>query len=292
MIKSIKFTKRNKENNYISNNPILLKNLYNHKFKFEDRKINVLFGPNASGKSTIIKAIAAHCLCGEDIRVQDGLTSFKKFNPTEYGFFEDRTKEKFLQLIDKTAGNIVEIDWDGGFVYNDNFTARRSYGIGDLCGGIIDDVGEEIQYIFSKQVSSMGQNSIYLINKLTQLCTKKIEIADMDKLFTKEFNHVNDTWGNTWKIAYDYINEKHTDDNASLTIMLDEIDKSLDINNIILLYTEILPKLVEKYNVQIILVSHSPIILSDKIFNNPTYNIISLDKEYTNSVRENMKWLY
>lgn len=292
MIKSIKFTKRNKENNYISDNPVLLQNLYKHKFNFEDRKINVLFGPNASGKSTIIKAIAAHCLCGEDPRIQDGLTSFKKFNPTEYGFFEDRTKEKFLKLIDKTAGNIVEIDWDGGFVYNDNFGARRSYGIGDLCGGIIDDVGEEIQYIFSKQVSSMGQNSIYLINKLTQLCTKKFEIAEMDKLFTKEFNRVNDTWGNTWKLAYDYITEKHTDDNASLTIMLDEIDKSLDINNIIFLYTEVLPKLVEKYNVQIILVSHSPIILSDKIFNNPTYNIISLDKEYTNSVRENMKWLY
>ena len=292
MIKSIKFTKRDKKYNYIGENPVLLKNLYNRKFKFADKKINVLFGPNASGKSTIIKAIAAHCLCGDDNRIQDGMTNFKKFNPTEYGFLVDRTKERFYELINKAAGNIVEIDWDGGFVYNDNFSARNSHSIGDLCGGIIDDIGDEIQYIFSKQVSSMGQNSIYIINKLTQLCTKKIEIADMDKLFTKEFNRVNDTWGNTWKLAYDYINEKHTDDNASFTIMLDEIDKSLDINNVILLYTEVLPKLVQKYNVQVILVSHSPIILSDKIYNNPDYNIISLDKEYTNSVRENMKQLY
>jgi predicted ATPase len=292
MIKSIKFTKRDKKYNYIGENPVLLTNLYNRKFKFADKKINVLFGPNASGKSTIIKAIAAHCLCGEDTRVQDGLTNFKKYNPTDYGLFEDRTKEKFLNLIDKTAGNIVNVDWDGGFVYNDNFSSRRSVSIGDLCGGVIDDIGEEIQYILGKGQISMGQNSIYLINKLTQICTKQFSIDDVDKLFEKEYKRVNDAWGNTWKLAYDYIKEKHTDDNASLTIMLDEIDKSLDINNVIMLYTEVLPKLVQKYNVQVILVSHSPIILSDKIYNNPDYNIISLDKEYTNTVRENIKQLY
>ena len=101
MIKSIKFTKRDKKYNYIGENPVLLTNLYNRKFKFADKKINVLFGPNASGKSTIIKAIAAHCLCGEDTRVQDGLTNFKKYNPTDYGLFEDRTKEKFLNAIRK-----------------------------------------------------------------------------------------------------------------------------------------------------------------------------------------------
>ena len=93
-------------------------------------------------------------------------------------------------------------------------------------------------------------------------------------------------------MAYDYIKEKHTDDNASLTIMLDEIDKSLDINNIIMLYTEVLPKLVQKYNVQVILVSHSPIILSDKIYNSEYYNIISLDENYTTSVRENIQMLF
>ena len=153
MIKSVKFTKRDKKYNYIGENPVLLKNLYNRKFKFENNKINVLFGPNASGKSTIIKAIAAHCLCGEDNRVQDGMTNFKKFNPTDYGFLVDRNKKRFHELIDKAAGNIVEIDWDGGFVYNDNFSARSSHSIGDLCGGIIDDIGDEIQYIFSKQVS-------------------------------------------------------------------------------------------------------------------------------------------
>jgi predicted ATPase len=288
MIKSIKFTKRDKKYNYIGENPVLLTNLYNRKFKFADKKINVLFGPNASGKSTIIKAIAAHCLCGEDTRVQDGLTNFKKYNPTDYGLFEDRTKEKFLNLIDKTAGNIVNVDWDGGFVYNDNFSSRRSVSIGDLCGGVIDDIGEEIHYILGKGKISMGQNSIYLINKLTKICTNKFSIDDIDTSFEKEYKRVNDVWGNTWKLAYDYIKEKHTDDNASLTIMLDEIDKSLDINNIIMLYTEVLPKLVQKYNVQVILVSHSPIILSDKIYNSEDYNIISLDKEYTDSVRNNL----
>jgi AAA15 family ATPase/GTPase len=138
----------------------------------------------------------------------------------------------------------------------------------------------------------MGQNSIYLINKLTKICTNKFSIDDIDTSFEKEYKRVNDVWGNTWKLAYDYIKEKHTDDNASLTIMLDEIDKSLDINNIIMLYTEVLPKLVQKYNVQVILVSHSPIILSDKIYNSEDYNIISLDENYTTSVRENIQMLF
>ena len=55
-------------------NPQLIKNLVGRKITFEKDKINVLFGPNASGKTTIIKTIARYCLCG-DTNNCDGYTN-------------------------------------------------------------------------------------------------------------------------------------------------------------------------------------------------------------------------
>ena len=43
----------------------------------------------------------------------------------------------------------------------------------------------------------------------------------------------------------------------------------------------ILPKVVETTGIQIIIISHSPIVLSKKIRNNEIYNIISIDEDYT-----------
>ena len=76
------------------------------------------------------------------------------------------------------------------------------------------------------------------------------------------------------------------------TFLFDEIDKSLDINNIYQLYVNIFPEIIKKYKTQIILVSHSPIILSDKIYNSDYYNIISIDEEYTRECRENLAKLF
>ena len=57
-------------------NPHLIKNLLNRTFEFSGDKINVLFGPNASGKTTIIKTIAKYCLCG-DSHASDGFQGCK-----------------------------------------------------------------------------------------------------------------------------------------------------------------------------------------------------------------------
>jgi hypothetical protein len=63
-------------------------------------------------------------------------------------------------------------------------------------------------------------------------------------------------------------------------MLFDEVDKSMDILNVFLLYTEALPMLVEKTGVQIILVSHNPLVLLNKI--REKFNFISIDDEYTN----------
>lgn len=289
MIKSIEFIGTDDKVNYIIGNEVLEQNLLDRRFEFSSNKINVLFGPNASGKSTIIKALASYCLCG-DKSSSDGLTNMFKYEPLDFSInLWDGTKYPIEELIVKSAGNQIVVDWDGGFVYNDNFSKRRGYSIGDLTGSILNDVGEELHYMFGKDKSSLGQMSIFFINKITKLCTQEIKFSDMIEYYKKRIKSVNDNWADAYKKQYEYLSKYHTDDKCQMTVLLDEIDKSLDIINVYKLYTVVLPQLIKKYNIQIILVSHSPIILSDKIFNSEDYNIISLDENYTKSARELLK---
>lgn len=292
MIKSLEFYGTDKKLNYIIGNEVLEQNLLDRRFEFSSDKINVLFGPNASGKSTIIKAIAAYTLCGDKIN-NDGLTNMFKYEPLD--FRKDLYDDKYYsieELMNETAGNQIDLDWDGGFVYNDNFSKRKGSAIGDLTGSILNDAGEEMNYVLGKDKSSLGQLSIFMINKITKLCTTEIKFSDMVDKYNNRINSVNDMWINAYKRQYEYLSKIHTDDKCQMTVLLDEIDKSLDINNIIKLYTIVLPKLIKKYNVQIILVSHSPIILSDSIFNSEDYNIISLDEDYTKMTRENLLTIF
>jgi hypothetical protein len=67
------------------------------------------------------------------------------------------------------------------------------------------------------------------------------------------------------------------------------MDKSLDIENTLLLYRDFLPALQKKYNIQIILVSHSPLMLSNIIQNSDDYNFISLDTKYTKEMKKLFK---
>jgi len=76
---------------------------------------------------------------------------------------------------------------------------------------------------------------------------------------------------------------------SPVTFVFDEIDKSLDIMSVYRLYTEELPMVVEKLGIQIIMVSHSPIILCDAVFNNDKYNIISLVDGYTENAKNTLK---
>lgn len=122
------------------NNPILVKNLLNRTFEFEPNKINLIFGQNASGKTTILKAI------GGNAGTTDGYA--KLLNPLGiHDFGEKASLESFKRNLTKTMGNSAIIEWDGTPIYYDNFANRNSYGsLGDLAGSVLgDDVLTEIQ---------------------------------------------------------------------------------------------------------------------------------------------------
>jgi hypothetical protein len=131
-------------------NPHLVKNLLNRKFEFEEGKINIIFGPNASGKTTILRAIAGNAGC------DDGYPTL--MSPLDvHDFGEEASLESFKKKLAKKMRNSADIEWDGVPVYYDNFANRKSYGaIGDLCGSVLgDDIMSEIQWIMGKDKSSM-----------------------------------------------------------------------------------------------------------------------------------------
>lgn len=276
-------------------NPQLVKNLTNKTFTFAPDKINVLFGPNASGKSTIIKALAQYCMCGSGSGY-DGMTNFKKFEPFDYPFAtrisETRpyTEEGIGDVIAAKAGNKAFVEWDGNPVYCHNFSGNNINCFEDLEGTIVDEGNcSSLQYIMGKDKVSYGQHSLFLLNQVM----KRIESMTKIDNFVGEMQgkleklKINNTWEECYKNNFKYI-EKHFKEKSIPTVLFDEIDKSLDIINTVKLYRNFLPGVIKKLNCQIILVTHSPFVLLNEKKVKDNYNIISLDEEYTQNVREKL----
>ena len=274
-------------------NPHLVKNLLNRKFEFEEGKINIIFGPNASGKTTMIKAIAGNAGC------EDGYPTL--LPPLDiHNIGEHSSQETFRKALDKKMKNSAIIEWDGVPVYYDNFINRRTYGsIGDLCGSVLgNDISTEILYIMGKDKISLGQNSMFLINRLLDIANKHISFKDIFESYinedgTRKCFNVNDMWKEAYNVQLDYyMGFENSYKNLPGTFLFDEIDKSLDIYNVYNLYVNVLPEFVKKTGVQVIIISHSPLVLMDKIRNNDMYNFISIDEDYTKTCVEKLSELF
>ena len=279
-------------------NKHLKKTLLDREFIFKPNKINLLFGPNGSGKTTIIRAIAAHGLCGAREHF-DGFTNFDCFSPMDVmPGFELITEQNKLVVnvkdaVTRRAGNEAIVEWDGFPVYYQNIASRNSNTLGSLVGGgIINSFGEEMLYRMNNSQQSAGQQTVSLFNKLVSVLTNT-DVMDVEKTIEtteKKLKNVNETWSNMYRGIIGYYKQYYRPDteNKKMTVLLDEIDKSLDITSVIMLYETILPTLATKCPIQIIAVSHSPIVLTNNIFENPMYNIISLDEKYTKQCRKSL----
>lgn len=258
-------------------------NLVGKTFSFKDKKINMIFGPNGSGKTTIIKAIAGQMMCA------DGFTSFCE--PLEFGWFgRDRTIE---EIIEKKKRNTSVVDMDAVPVYYDNFeyTRTQSKGyLGDMMGSIINNIGDELTYIIQSNRISSGQHSLFVLNRIIEIAKKEVSMDDIVNVGLSRYFEGNSTWKETGEYQRDYFRKLENYKKKSHPVLLfDEIDKSLDIETVWTLYTDFFPKVVEKWGNQIIMVSHNPLVLSENIFNNEKYNIISVDPEYTYDVKHMLK---
>lgn len=269
-------------------NPYLAKNLLNRTFNFEENKINVIFGPNGCGKTTIIKALTGYAL------IEDGFPYLRR--GIDIGFWKEISEKEIIEFRKKLMKNSAEVEWDGVPIYFENIASRRSHSIGDLQGALLSDTASEVSYIMNKNRTSLGQNSIFLFNRVLEIAVSSPSLKD---ILQKQYEHEsddlkhNDYKKQCYDIQMDYFKKyPKFDSNDPITIVFDEMDKSLDILNVIYLYKDLLPNIIEKTGIQIITVSHSPVIMSDLIYNSDKYNIISLDDEYTEKTRNELKNIF
>lgn len=239
-------------------------------FNFAHDKINVLFAPNGAGKSTIIKAIAGA------VNTTDGFSQL-----FDYGF---RTYEDVC--LNKQE-NSASIDWSGNAVYYYNFEhAYRNASIaGSLVGSLMaSNVGEELNYIMTKNRVSSGQHNTMLINQLLKIASKHYCLKDI--LYGIEHN--DDSWsaGHIEQQMKALRPLPDFDKEGPITMLMDEIDKSYDIETCYSVYHDILPYILKTFGTQFIVVSHNMFMLSDKVCDPSIYNIIPLDKDYYESVKK------
>lgn len=246
------------------------------KFNFVQDKINVIFGPNGSGKTTILKAIAGTAL------VKDGFSSI--LEPVElFGFFNKRESvANVKEKVAKAQMNSVKVDWDGVPIYYHNFESRSGHSIGDLTGSVLSNTMEEVSYIWMKDRISLGQKSAFMIKKLQEIAQHPTSMENILKVKGKRFLNANDSWQKAFRLQEQYYSKF---DNytkvAPITMLFDELDKSLDIANVWCLYTNFLPGLFKTTGVQIIIISHNPLILTNAIMGSDLYNVVSMDEDYT-----------
>ena len=125
-----------------------------------------------------------------------------------------------------------------------------------------------------------------MFSQLFRIAALKYNLEDNIKETLEKAEHVNDVWADTYKRNVKYLQNFYKGNNDHITILLDEVDKSLDINNVEYMFTELIPKLHDINNDQIIVISHSPLVLSEDVCNSEKYNLISLMPEYTQKVKE------
>ena len=266
-------------------NPQLVDNLLGKKFVFEPHKINVIFGENAAGKSTIINTLAAYCQCGDADNL-DGWTNINFVKPLPSHSFlssSEENDEKYVQQvvednINRLMKNNAVVEWDGIPVYNDSFSNRKMLGqLGELTGSVLDSVLDEALWLTSRR--SLGEKSIAILCKMIPKLEKPFTLEECLSCVKKDYNNI-------WKVYQKALVQRLKRLNSGFsgepvnTFMFDEIDKSMSISNVVTLYTKILPSLIEKTGCQIIIVSHSPVIITEQVYNSRFYNIINVTEGY------------
>lgn len=252
MIKSIKFT---------SGYPVDLINEYTNKPTFKNKVIefsegiNVLFAPNGYGKSTILNAISIYGLT-------KGGWSNLTFKMLDFNSFllEENVKDKYnidcLSLAEHKFSAKVDID---GPVYNlvgikeEHFSEFAS-GLGE---GMLSSTQALLQKMYRSQRSSgfinMYEQGTNLINLMENYEEYKFNPDAIINAYEKDKDSLNEYRKEMITSLYEYA-KKTVLKGGKPTLVMDEPELHLDLDHTLGLYTNIIPKLAEHF--QIIISSH------------------------------------
>ena len=257
------------------------KYLIGKKFNFEPGKVNIIFGPNGCGKTTILRAIAGNA------GIEDGMS--KLVGPVDaFGFGDDKSLENYKKTyIHKLMKNTATVVWDGNIIYYDNFASTLQIGFGGfggLVGSALGSIEDEVTFRIGGSKLSSGQKAGWLFNKVSAIQEAGLTLKNITE--DRVEKRVNDVWRASYKAQTSYFSGlENYDKKVPMTILFDEPEVNFDIPTVWGLYTQVFPGMCKEHGTQIITVSHSPIVLSDGVMNNELVNIVSLDEEYTEKVK-------
>lgn len=258
------------------------KTLIGKEFNFEPGKLNIIFGPNGCGKTTILKAIA-----GTAGIVGDGMT--RPGDPLDvFGWDDKESVEAVAKHVEKLKQNTADVVWDGNVVYYDNFAHTFNQGnsfIGGLEGTALGSFGDEITFRVAGSKTNAGKRAMWMLGNVLEYQKRGLTIKKIFEPFLKN-KRQNDTWYKSYNTQDKYFQQfENYDKEVPMTILFDEPEVNFDIMTVWNLYHNAFPTICEKMGTQIITVSHSPIVMCEDIINNEHINLISLDESYTKSVK-------
>lgn len=230
----------------------------NPKFTFTDG-VNVLFGPNGCGKSTVINILAAYSSVPVGMGARGGWSKY--LEPTI-----DQKPRFPNAYISQSPGKCkAKIEWNGlpTFLHSASLSDAPIQFFGEDGDGIMTDV-DQIQTIFSKP--SQGQSRIVKLLKLKDTLKNPPNLRTMPAT-----DHMNSTWQKMFSAQHAYL--KTLSGEGRMTILFDEPDRSLAIPLQIQFWTHYLPNLAKEF--QIIIATHSFV----PIFVNK-FSIIDMQKGY------------
>ena len=228
-----------------------LKNFENGKVYEFKEGVNVIVGENGCGKSTLLNLIRAYLLVDQ--------TECSK------GMYNNRINKLFRTYKNETI-------LDGVDVYADY--TRNTFRLCHLDEKTGDDVLKDHQAFgefFEQNNSSTGESVVIAINSLLNyIFGKKVKLS-FD--YHKQFEELYPSY-------VDYVNSHRVECGKEWTILMDEPDRNLSLENI-----EPVQDMLSfhKPNIQLIAIVHNPLIIYS-LSKNKEVNFIEMSKDYVNKV--------